>query len=991
MQKMRKKSSILLLWAVVLTLVFSMSYAPGVEAAAKSNVKSVTVTNAASKKLTLVKGKSITLKVKVTSTNKKKASQKVTYKSSNTKVATVSSKGKITAKKKGTANITVTSQANAKKKVVIKVTVTNPVKPDANVKAVTVTNLPTKDLTLKKGKSKTLKVKVESTSSKKKVSQKVTYASSNTKVATVSSKGKITAKKSGTAKITITSQGNTKKKTTITVKVGTPVTGITLNQTQATIQTGGSLTLKATVKPKKPSNKTILWTSSDPTVATVSNKGVVKALKAGTATITATAADGSGKAKSATITVKDPVVVKEVAVVNSATVRVTLSEAQDLAPTAFAVKSNKYGGNVYNKVSKVDNVTTTDKVNYLVVLDAENQLNDHDYVQVTVTGLWGSNTSVATTVFNDGTFTYTSERQYNVKVGKYVNKEFYITGAHGYCAYSVTGCPDGIKAEIDANGIRFYGKPQKSGTVVSQIVALDEAGNTFNCALTWVVISADTISASVEETYYMLNAEGIAQIGNESGSYGLDVNVYNGSGDYTYSLSGETKGLKVSEYGCIYGQVRDAGDINFTVNVRDNKKALTASANVKIHVQQTLSVSGMIKDLSGNPIPNARVEFINKDKGCRVYANVSNGGYSDDKGAFSASLVNGTYDIVATYGAGNGETTSYLYSQELNTSRSGFDIQLALRRIAVYSNNAAVDPTELGTWEDADGESFGSGEWLYLKDGTYALSSKRIIGRRTITATINTEIKAGVTSVTATATVTNAAATPITVGQLQPVTLVEEEYKYYSFTPQTAGRYYIRKTDSASQYGSVNTRVEDEDGKIMNSYGYDDEDYYSLYFNAEAGKTYYIGFYIGDTWGSGEHYANASFTFSVEVDSTANDNVDDYNNEAAPTADEVVEEVITDETDVTPEAPADDAKAVDETTEPTVDDEAAADETTGDEAAVDETTEPADDETAGENEEPADVIPEAENADEAPAETDETTDEAPVEPVEEVVEAEEIL
>ena len=71
------------------------------------------------------------------------------------------------------------------------------------------------------------------------------------------------------------------------------VTGVSLSQTEATMTVGGeTLTLTATVAPDDATDKTVTWTTSDPTVATVAN-GVVTAVAAGTATITATATNGT--------------------------------------------------------------------------------------------------------------------------------------------------------------------------------------------------------------------------------------------------------------------------------------------------------------------------------------------------------------------------------------------------------------------------------------------------------------------------------------------------------------------------------------------------------------------------------------------------------------------------------------------------------------------------------------------------------------------------
>ena len=129
-------------------------------------------------------GKKATIKV-----TKTKITGKVTFKSSNKKVATVNSKGVITGKKAGKAVITV-KVGKYTKKLTVKVK-----KPSFK--------LVKSSAKLKKGKKTTIKVKASPVS-------KVTYKTSNKKVATVNSKGVVTAKKKGTAKITVKCNGITK-------------------------------------------------------------------------------------------------------------------------------------------------------------------------------------------------------------------------------------------------------------------------------------------------------------------------------------------------------------------------------------------------------------------------------------------------------------------------------------------------------------------------------------------------------------------------------------------------------------------------------------------------------------------------------------------------------------------------------------------------------------------------------------------------------------
>jgi uncharacterized protein YjdB len=124
--------------------------------------------------------------------------------SSNPKVATVNSKGKITAKKVGKATITVKLASGQTASATVTVQ-------KGAVKTTKISGL-SKTLTLKKGAKSTLKPVVTPITSQ----DKLTYSTSNQKVATVSKSGVITAKKAGKAKITVTSG---KKKFTVTVTV----------------------------------------------------------------------------------------------------------------------------------------------------------------------------------------------------------------------------------------------------------------------------------------------------------------------------------------------------------------------------------------------------------------------------------------------------------------------------------------------------------------------------------------------------------------------------------------------------------------------------------------------------------------------------------------------------------------------------------------------------------------------------------------------------
>jgi arabinan endo-1,5-alpha-L-arabinosidase len=264
--------------------------------------------------------KKTTIKVTVTPA---KASKSVRYTSSDKKVIAVSAKGVVTAKKTGTAKVTVQSKKNTKLKKTIKFTVKKyvyPTKLTASAASSTIYN--------STGEKHTTTIKSTVTPSTATV-RKVTYSSNNKTLATVSASGKVTANtkgKTGTVKITVKSQAKNKKgkylSKTVAIKVANRPnpSSVALNTTNATrtitgMSSNPTLRLTATVAPSTTNKKTVTWSSSDTTIATVSAKGVVTAKAAGKVTITAKTVNGKTATctltvKKNTVSVHDPSIVK---------------------------------------------------------------------------------------------------------------------------------------------------------------------------------------------------------------------------------------------------------------------------------------------------------------------------------------------------------------------------------------------------------------------------------------------------------------------------------------------------------------------------------------------------------------------------------------------------------------------------------------------------------------------------------------------------------
>lgn len=222
----------------------------------------------------------------------------VKWTSSNEAVVTVDAAGKLTAKAAGKAIITaITSDGNVMYCIV---TV-------ENIKVSKITITTTTSNKIATGKKVTLKATVIPSNA---YNKGVTWKSSNTKVATVSSSGVVTTKKKmggKTVTITATAKDGSGKKASYKIYVKKGIVKKVYISGVKSVKAGKKLYLKGKTSASSGANRTLKWSSSNTKYAKVSSKGTVTTYKAGkkkSVKITAKAVDGSGKSKTVTIKIK---------------------------------------------------------------------------------------------------------------------------------------------------------------------------------------------------------------------------------------------------------------------------------------------------------------------------------------------------------------------------------------------------------------------------------------------------------------------------------------------------------------------------------------------------------------------------------------------------------------------------------------------------------------------------------------------------------------
>lgn len=289
----------------------------------------------------------------------------VKFTSTNANVASIDANGTVSLKAKGSATVKMSVYASASATTPlleksVNVTVKQP------VTGITITSA-NGSKTVDTGDTLQLTAKVSPSNAS---DTSVTWSSSSTGIAKVSTAGLVTGVATGTAVITAKANDGSNKSATFTVTVTKKVTSITLNKTTLNIKTGATEQLTAKVQPTDATNSKVTWSSNKPTVAEVDQTGMITAKQEGSAVITVKAQDGSGKTATCKVTVTErtaPII--KVTQIQLSQTRASLNEGKELQLTATVLPANATNQSL-TWSSSVEGVATVDPTGKVTAIKA---------------------------------------------------------------------------------------------------------------------------------------------------------------------------------------------------------------------------------------------------------------------------------------------------------------------------------------------------------------------------------------------------------------------------------------------------------------------------------------------------------------------------------------------------------------------------------------------------------------------------------------------
>ena len=529
--------------------------------------------------------------------------------------------------------------------------------------------------TVKVAKGKKVKLKTKVTKLKDK---KVSYKVANPLIARVTANGVVRGVKAGKTKITVTSRKNEKIKKTIKVIVyKKAVKKIKLSDTKKTLNVNQQFTLKANVLPKKKASKALKFSSSNKKVATVTKKGLVKAVGVGTANITVKATDGSKKKSVCVVNVKSNTVktgIKDIKIRGYKSLEVELFKPKKLEPEDFKVYFKYISTKKYVNDMEISEVHTQDNIHYEIVFDS--QLIYSTYVKVMIESLDGVKSKE---IVIDKVLPYEYEDYYghnSLVDGNVINT--YVIGKVGHWVYfnafettpcveyaypmkmSVSNLPEGVRAEYSKNDTELlidgYCIKKLNGHK-AVVTGIDAKGKKLIHNFYFYIGDDNTVYTKVcdvTRVAYSPNASESLCGDTNYTPYVYCTDIKNHKYDYTYSrwtdfdAVGLPENVMITENGDIIVEDRSKEVKPGTYNI-----LITCNTDLgndiiiryKLTLVEGVIISGKVSNISGNP-GNGIYIYLNSN------SNADGNNYSksfvcDEDGNYKVRILPGYYNICA--------------------------------------------------------------------------------------------------------------------------------------------------------------------------------------------------------------------------------------------------------------------------------------------------------------------------------------------------------
>jgi YD repeat-containing protein len=293
---------------------------------------------------------------------------------------------------------------------------------------------------------------------------------------------------------------------TKTVSGNVAVTGVSLNKTAVSLSVNGTEQLTATVVPDNATNKSVKWSSSNPSVATVSD-GLVTAVSSGAATVTV-ATEDENKTATCTVTVRS----------NDATLSSLTVSAGTLSP-AFSAGITSYTVDVDNSVTSINvagaanhaaatvsgNVTgkTLDIGNNTATLAVTAEDGTTRTYTVTIVRAASSDATLSSLTVSSGTLPFNpATTSYTVNVANDVTV-IDITGTANYAAATVSGNVTGKTLDVGDNTIKITVTAENGTTAVIYTVTIHRLSN--DATLSSLTLSSGELLFDSSVTGYTVN------------------------------------------------------------------------------------------------------------------------------------------------------------------------------------------------------------------------------------------------------------------------------------------------------------------------------------------------------------------------------------------------------------------------------------------------------------------------------------------------------